>query len=226
MSVGERLKEERNRLGMSQSAFAALAGATKGAQLKWEKDEASPNALALIAFAEAGADVLYILTGRHAPDRPENAVSQIEDDLSEIERDLLNPGRLYPGLDDEQTDERVVPPSVNRLRAMLTADRPFLTPELEERASSLLDIASDRLKLALFRAADYAQMKKKREQMKGSLTAWLDDGEYLPNDVVMHQLVALAIEYAVPVKFVAELVSEIHADILRGQPPRRMDLSS
>lgn len=64
MTIGHRLKEERQRLGLSQTDFSALAGASKGAQLKWEKDDAFPNAQALAAFAEAGADVLFILTGR------------------------------------------------------------------------------------------------------------------------------------------------------------------
>lgn len=66
MTVGERLKLERVRLQMSQTDFAALAGAKKGTQISWEKDASSPNAAALVAFAEAGADVLYILTGQRS----------------------------------------------------------------------------------------------------------------------------------------------------------------
>lgn len=34
--------------------------------IDWEKDVASPNAVFLAAIAEAGADVLYILTGQRA----------------------------------------------------------------------------------------------------------------------------------------------------------------
>lgn len=66
VSIGSRLKEERERLGLSQAAFAGLAGASKRAQIDWEKDATSPNAAALSAFADAGADVLYILTGARA----------------------------------------------------------------------------------------------------------------------------------------------------------------
>lgn len=69
-TIGGRLKSERNRLGLSQPAMAALAGATKSAQVKWEKDTAAPNALALAAFAEAGADVLFIVTGWHMATMP------------------------------------------------------------------------------------------------------------------------------------------------------------
>lgn len=42
-SVGERLKEERKRLGMSQSEFAEIGGVKKLAQLKYEKGERSPS---------------------------------------------------------------------------------------------------------------------------------------------------------------------------------------
>lgn len=64
MNLHERLKEERERLGHSQTAFAALAGASKHAQINWEKGAASPNAAALAAWAEAGLDVLYVVTGQ------------------------------------------------------------------------------------------------------------------------------------------------------------------
>lgn len=63
MSFHERLKEERERLGYTQPAFAALAGATKQAQLKWEKGETSPNAAALSAWSQVGLNLLYVFTG-------------------------------------------------------------------------------------------------------------------------------------------------------------------
>lgn len=66
MNLCDRLKEERERLGHSQTAFAALAGASKHSQINWEKGVASPNAAALAAWAEAGLDVLYVVTGHRA----------------------------------------------------------------------------------------------------------------------------------------------------------------
>lgn len=63
MNLSERLKEERERLGYSQTAFAALADASKHAQINWEKGAASPNATALAAWAAVGMDVLYVVTG-------------------------------------------------------------------------------------------------------------------------------------------------------------------
>ena len=65
MNLSSRLKEERERLGYSQTAFAALAGASKHSQINWEKGSASPNAEALAAWVEKGLDVLYVVTGQH-----------------------------------------------------------------------------------------------------------------------------------------------------------------
>lgn len=62
-TAGDRLKEERQRLGLNQTEFGALAGVQKQAQLKYEKCERSPDADYLGAIAKAGADIQYIVTG-------------------------------------------------------------------------------------------------------------------------------------------------------------------
>jgi len=65
--IGERLKEERERLGLTQTEFAALGGAGRKTQFNYESGERTPDAAYLAAIAEAGADVLYILTGQRNP---------------------------------------------------------------------------------------------------------------------------------------------------------------
>ncbi|WP_287031368.1 helix-turn-helix domain-containing protein [Pseudomonas sp. UBA6310] len=67
MGFGERLKEERLRLGLNQSDFAAFAGVAKNSQLNYEKGERSPDAVYLAAVAEKGVDVLYVVTGIRTP---------------------------------------------------------------------------------------------------------------------------------------------------------------
>lgn len=62
-SIGERLREERERLGFNQTAFGAIGGVQKQAQLKYEKGERFPDAAYLDAAAKVGADVQYIITG-------------------------------------------------------------------------------------------------------------------------------------------------------------------
>ena len=63
MGIGERIKEERERLKFIQSDFAALGEASKNSQVSWEKGAAFPNAKVLAAWADAGADVGYIVSG-------------------------------------------------------------------------------------------------------------------------------------------------------------------
>lgn len=58
-----RLREERQRLGMSQTDFGAHGGVKKVAQIHYEQDERRPDVDYLVGVAEAGADVLYIVTG-------------------------------------------------------------------------------------------------------------------------------------------------------------------
>lgn len=63
MSIGERLREERERLGFTQPAFAGLAETTKKSQIDYEKNLTQPKAGYLEVIAKVGADVQYIVTG-------------------------------------------------------------------------------------------------------------------------------------------------------------------
>ncbi len=88
MGISDRLKEERQRLGLNQSDFAALAGVAKNSQLNYEKGERSPDAEYLAAIAEKGVDVLYVIAGRRTP--------AAADAISEAEADLIEHFRLLP----------------------------------------------------------------------------------------------------------------------------------
>jgi transcriptional regulator with XRE-family HTH domain len=65
-TIGDRLKEERGRMKRNQTDFAALAGVGKTTQINYESGTRSPDAEYLAAIALAGADVLYVLTGRYS----------------------------------------------------------------------------------------------------------------------------------------------------------------
>lgn len=73
MTIGKRLREERERLGLNQPNFAALANTTKQTLFSWENGKTAPDGFQLMALATAGADVLYILTGRRS-----QAVAEVE----------------------------------------------------------------------------------------------------------------------------------------------------
>lgn len=62
----ERLVEERKRLGMSQTVFGSKGGVGKGSQINYEKGDRKPDSDYFEGVAEAGADVLYIITGARA----------------------------------------------------------------------------------------------------------------------------------------------------------------
>jgi len=66
MEIGERLKEERVRLGLSQTELAELGCVQRNTLFNYEKGVRSPDADFLARIAGRGADVLYIVTGRRS----------------------------------------------------------------------------------------------------------------------------------------------------------------
>lgn len=64
---GERLKEERVRLGLTQIGLAEKAGQSREMLGKYERGAAEPGASVLMALAAAGIDVLYLLTETRTP---------------------------------------------------------------------------------------------------------------------------------------------------------------
>lgn len=78
MTIGQRLREERERLGYTQPAFAELAGTTKKSQIDYEKDLTQPKAGYLASIADAGADINYIVTGISERSPKSNPVDYID----------------------------------------------------------------------------------------------------------------------------------------------------
>ncbi|MBP2856578.1 helix-turn-helix transcriptional regulator [Dickeya oryzae] len=66
LDIGERLREERERLNLSQLALGEIGGVKKLAQLKYEKGERSPDADYLNAIAKVGVDIQYVVTNVRA----------------------------------------------------------------------------------------------------------------------------------------------------------------
>ena len=64
--IGERLRGERARLGLSQVVFADACGVNRSTLATWEKGEQSPTAAVLAMMAGLGVDVLYVVTGQRA----------------------------------------------------------------------------------------------------------------------------------------------------------------
>ena len=66
VSIGDRLKEERLRLGMTQPVMGETGGVTKKSQMLYESGERFPDARYLAAIEAIGADVIYVLTGQRS----------------------------------------------------------------------------------------------------------------------------------------------------------------
>ncbi len=66
MGFGARLAEERKRLGLKQAEFAALVGTDVPKQSLYENNHRNMRAAYLSRVAEAGVDVVYVLTGRRS----------------------------------------------------------------------------------------------------------------------------------------------------------------
>lgn len=63
MAIGERLREERKRLKMTQADFAKAGGIGVSSLKLYEGNEGEPGALFLSAVANSGVDVQYVITG-------------------------------------------------------------------------------------------------------------------------------------------------------------------
>lgn len=62
----ERLREERKRLGFDQGEAASLCGVSRETWSRYELGKMMPGCDLLAAFAAAGADAQYILTGNRS----------------------------------------------------------------------------------------------------------------------------------------------------------------
>jgi transcriptional regulator with XRE-family HTH domain len=66
MSAGERLQEERKRLGLNQTDFGSIGGVSRRTQMNYEANGSSPDIRYWESISRIGADVQYILTGLHS----------------------------------------------------------------------------------------------------------------------------------------------------------------
>lgn len=79
--LGDRLRQERRRLGLSQAEFAALAGVQRLAQGQYESEAREPKLSYLAALAAVGVDVGFVLFGRHSVGLPLPEQRRIEQDV-------------------------------------------------------------------------------------------------------------------------------------------------
>lgn len=74
--IGKRLKEERERLKLTQAELAVIANAGKRTVCDWEANKTSPTALQLSALFHMDFDINYIITGHRLI-----AIKNIEEEI-------------------------------------------------------------------------------------------------------------------------------------------------
>lgn len=95
MTIGDRLNEERLRLGLSQTDLGAPGGVGKTTQINYEKGAGSPDANYLAAGADLGIDVLYVVTGERKPTAADSISADtakflgVYQQISETDREVL-----------------------------------------------------------------------------------------------------------------------------------------
>ncbi len=62
--IGDRLREERVRLGMNQEVFADRCGISKGSLGGYERGQTPMNVVLLLILQDLKVDISYVLTGR------------------------------------------------------------------------------------------------------------------------------------------------------------------
>lgn len=64
VAIGERLRAERQRLGLAQADFGAKCGVSKTSQFNYESGERSPDGEYFFKANELGVDTHYVITGK------------------------------------------------------------------------------------------------------------------------------------------------------------------
>ena len=99
--INERLRAERERLGLTQEVFATAAGVKRRTLIDWEKGISSPTVVQLAVLAGIGLDALYVLTGQRmtemlSPDEAEllERYRSSPQNLKEASRLILSTGAV------------------------------------------------------------------------------------------------------------------------------------
>lgn len=84
MSIGERIAEERKRLGVTQAVFAEKLGISLSSQRRYENNERTPNLHYIGAMEKIGVDAAYVMTGSHAPNERLRFYSVLDGQAAEL----------------------------------------------------------------------------------------------------------------------------------------------
>lgn len=100
-NIGSRLREERKRLGINQGKMGEVGGVGLFSQSNYETEKRKPDASYLSAVAEAGIDILYVLTGKRSDATDSNGIDEalLSDIADQLEKVASESGRKWPARD-------------------------------------------------------------------------------------------------------------------------------
>jgi transcriptional regulator with XRE-family HTH domain len=93
LALSARLIHERQRLGLSQTIFGQIGGVSKRTQINYENGTKCPDTDYLLAIAEAGANVPYILMVDEVDGEKNGAIDTGERSLLEAYRKCTHIGK-------------------------------------------------------------------------------------------------------------------------------------
>ncbi|HEX8419448.1 MAG TPA: helix-turn-helix domain-containing protein [Sphingomonas sp.] len=82
--IGQRLRFERKRLGLTQKDFAELGGVGLGAQHRYESGTGSPDTDYLLRIGGSGVDYVWVLTGQRSAGLLSPIHSELLDAFNEL----------------------------------------------------------------------------------------------------------------------------------------------
>ncbi|MDO4427739.1 MAG: helix-turn-helix transcriptional regulator [Moraxella sp.] len=85
--IGERLREERTRLNLTQYQLSSMAEVTQSTYSKYERGERVPTLQAVNGFYRLGMDITYLLTGERSTPTEGVHLSTLEQKWLSLYRD-------------------------------------------------------------------------------------------------------------------------------------------
>lgn len=157
MDLSGRLKEERERLGLTQQELADRMGVSRKTQINYESGLREPDASYLSAFSALGGDVLFVLTGQRplvareepAPVFPKRGLAVLEAYMScseegQITIENVSRAMAQTSLGTPHTTQ--MGGVAVRTSAQSLEEPPLMHPEIDRLAVNLSLTDSERLR--------------------------------------------------------------------------------
>ena len=112
-TLGSRLREERERLGLSQVAFSEHGDVGKHSQINYENNRRNPDSKYLLSIAKIGVDILYVLTGVSEAGDLAKAADEVRRPEKGAFQNTTNANEDYRARQGEQVSQEVYPPSTS-----------------------------------------------------------------------------------------------------------------